>query len=113
MGAVQKRIILYGKSVILGTVAASLQSYPELEIIPFEPHPIETQDLMALKPDVILFDLQALRPESALGLSVQRPELLLIGIDPDNEKLFVWSGKHAQALSDRDLVRVIQNNLPS
>ena len=113
MNAEKKRIILYGKSVIMGTVGASLQSYPELEVIPFGPHLAEAQDLKALDPDVILFDLQSCCPESALSLSVQRPELVLIGIDPDSDRLLVWSGKHAHALSTRDLVSVIQNNLPS
>lgn len=104
-----RRVILYGKSIILGTIGASLRLYPELEIIPLAPPLPDFQALKALAPHVILYDIQATLPETALALLEACPGLLLIGVDPDQNETRVWSGRQLHALSIQDLVQVIQN----
>ena len=105
----KERVILYGKSVILGTVGATLRSRPDLEIVILEPPLPERQGLEELSPDVIIFDLEAAHPEAALSLLQERPRLLLIGIDPATDQMLLWSGEHSRALSMLDLVQAIHD----
>ena len=104
----KKRVVLYGKSVILGSVGASLRRQPDLEIIPLSSMCPTVQELEAHMPDVILFDPQAARPEAAFALLETRPGLLLIGIDPSNNQVRLWSGQQLSELSTQDLVKIIQ-----
>jgi hypothetical protein len=102
-----RRVILYGKSVILGSVAASLRDVPGLEIVPLAPPLPRARELGALSPDVIIFDLEAAHPDAALSLLPARSRLLLIGVDPATDQMLLWSGEQSRALSMQDLVRTI------
>jgi hypothetical protein len=108
----RRRVVLYGRSVILGTLRASFERYPDLEVVslwpPFPPAP----ELNALAPDVILFDIETGRPEAAFALLGTRPELLLIGIDPSANQALLWSGRQLRELSTHDLVQVIHTGSP-
>jgi hypothetical protein len=106
----RRRVFLYGQSVILGTVGASLQARPHLEVISLSSPFPAAQELAALAPDVVIFDTDAARPEPALSLLEARPNLLLIGIDPESEQLLVLSGQPCDALTIDDLVRVIDRS---
>jgi len=109
----QRRIILYGKSVILGTVGASLQHYPDLEIIRLSPPLPGAKELEMLAPEVIIFDIQAAQPDSAFSLLGTFPSLMLIGINPSTEQVFLWTGQHMSAISAQDLVQSIRSNAPT
>jgi hypothetical protein len=108
----RSRVFLYGKTVILGTVGASLQHYSDLEIVSLSPPFPNTSELKALAPDAIIFDLQAAQPDAALKLLDSCPNLILIGIDPGDEQVYMWAGKHMSALSAQDLAHSIRNNTP-
>jgi hypothetical protein len=103
----QRRIVLYGKSVILGSVGASLRDVPGLDIIPLALPLRDAKDLGALAPNVIIFDLDAAHPEAALSLLRQRPELSLIGVDPAGDKLIVVTAREIRAVAVADLLKVI------
>lgn len=103
----KRRVILYGKSIILGTIGASLRLYPDLEIIPLSSPLPDFHTLKNLAPHVILYDIEASLPDTALALLETSPGLLLIGVDPDNNQTLVWSGMQLHELSTQDLVRVI------
>jgi hypothetical protein len=104
----RQRVILYGRSLILGTVGASLQKRPTLEVaylsIPFP----SVQELVDMAPDVILFDAGSARPVAAFALFEICPDLLLIGIDPGNNQARLWSGRELHELSIEDLLHVIE-----
>lgn len=103
----QQRVILFGKSVLLGTVGASLKKHASLQIISAStPYP-GIQELGTLQPDVILFDLENGRPDAAFFLLATCPGLQLIGVDPDSNELLVLSSCTKMVLSVQDLVRVI------
>ena len=103
----EKRVILYGRTVILGTLEASLRKSTQLEVLSFSaPYP-GVQELKAMAPDVILFDLANARPDDAFALLATTPDLLLIGIDPDRDQVQVWSGQHLRELSLQELVSII------
>jgi hypothetical protein len=109
---VTRRICLYGNSVILGTLGVSLRRYPELEVTSLWPDPIKVSELQALNPDVIIFDLDAPRPEAAFSLLESCPGLLLIGVSPDTNYVRTWHGQQLRELpSTKDLVEVINKQL--
>jgi hypothetical protein len=103
----QRRVILYGKSVILGSVGAGLQDVAGLEIVALDTPLPTTQGLAELSPDVIIFDLAAAHPEAGLLLLRERPGLLLVGVDPASDELLVLSGRQERAVAVADLLRVI------
>ena len=103
----RRRVILYGKSVILGSVGASLRDVPGLELIPLASPLPEAKDLSALEPDAIIFDLEAAHPDAALSLLRQRPGLLLIGVDPGSDEMVIVTSRQRRAVAVADLLRVI------
>jgi hypothetical protein len=103
----RRRVILYGKSVIVSSVGASLRDVPGLEIIPLAPPLPEGKELEALAPDAIIFDLDAAHPDAALSLLRQRPGLVLVGVDPASDKLIVVTAHQRRAVAAADLLEVI------
>ncbi len=104
----RRRVLLYGRSVILGTVGASLGKCAHLEVATLSPPLPTAHALAALSPDVIIFDIEAAHPEPALSLLQARPGIVLIGIDPNRNRLLVLSGRSRRVMAIDDLVRVIQ-----
>jgi hypothetical protein len=103
---------MYGKSILLSTVGASLQHYPDLEIIPLSPPLPDTLDLIALAPDVFIFDIQTSHPDPVFPLLTTLPNLMLIGIDSDSDHITFWSGQQIHVLSTQELIQAIRNNAP-
>ncbi len=106
----RRRICLYGNSVILGTVAAGLSRFSQYEIVSISSPLAEGPELKALEPEVVLFDLEAPRPEPAFSLLESHPGLLLIGLSPDSNLVRVWSGRQLRELTIEDLVEVIDGS---
>jgi hypothetical protein len=109
----KRRVVLYGKSVILGTLRASFQRYPDLEVLSLSPPLPSAQELAALAPDVILFDIETGRPEAAFSLLGTCPGLLLIGVDPSTNQALLWSGRQLRELSTQDLVQLMNDGEPT
>jgi hypothetical protein len=104
----RRRVVLYGGSLILGSVRASLQPYPDLEIVSLSAPFPAAPELNALAPDVILFDTESGCPDTAFSLLRTRPGLLLIGIDPSANQALLWTRRFLRELTTQDLVRVIE-----
>jgi hypothetical protein len=105
------RIFLYGNSVILGTVGASLRSYSQYEVTTLSPPWPDRDKLHALEPDVILFDVEAEFPDAAFSLLGIYPALLIIALNPDGNIVRMWSGKQMREMSTQDLLEVINERL--
>jgi len=71
--------------------------------------PSDGDHLAALAPDVVLFDLEAGRPEAAFRMLESHPGLTLVGISPDNNTVKVWSSSQLRELSTKELMGVIDN----
>lgn len=99
--AERRRILLYGNSIILGSVRASLARSPEFELTSLSaPRPTQAE-LEAMAPDVILFDIENSHPEAAFALLEAGSDLLLLGISPDGNVVRQWSGhQHYQLTTD-------------
>jgi hypothetical protein len=103
----RRRVLLYGESLLLGAAGATLKQDSRLETISLASPGVTPPELAALAPDVILFDVDGVRPEAALALLKARPRLVLIGIDPSTDQMQLWSGQQSRALTMQDLVEAI------
>lgn len=103
----QLRIILYGDTLVLAGMHLSLEANPAFEVIVFNGPDPTGQELLALQPDVVIFDTSSVQPQFRFNLIQTQSELQLIGIDPDRDQALVWSGQHLHELSLQDLVDVI------
>jgi hypothetical protein len=103
----RQRVILYGDSLILDGVRASLEAWPGIEVLVLD-QPLDRplEKIRRLCPAALIFDLEAEAPDFPLAL-LQQPGLLLIGIDPQTHQVLVWSGKQASAAAAADLLAVI------
>jgi hypothetical protein len=106
----RRRVLLYGRSLILESVGASLQQYSRMEIVFLSPPLPTEQELGALAPDVIIFDVDAAHPELAISLLKECPSLLLIGIDPGSDQMLLWSGQTSRVLTTDGLVQMIEGH---
>ena len=102
-----KRIFLYGNSLILGSIGDSLRRCPQFEVITLLAPLEEMQKLHSLKPDILLFDLETTRSEALFSLLESDPNIQLIGISPDINLVKVWSIKELREVSMADLLEVI------
>jgi hypothetical protein len=99
-----RTVVLYGDSMLLSLVSASLMQsedliviqtslWKEIEIIP--------KDCI---PDVLIYDLPAASVGSILPLLFKNPRLLLIGLDVETNRAVLIAGKETRFLT-LDLVK--------
>jgi hypothetical protein len=110
--AERKRIILFGNTLVLAGVRASLEAAPAFEVIPLDAgRPCEA-DLLALHPHAIIFDVHSIQPRFHYDMVKKLPGLRLCGIDPDSNQVLLWSGQHLHELSTADLIQALQLSAP-
>jgi len=103
-------VVLYGNSLVVSSIGASLQDYPDLQVLPLDPTlPKADQRLYALEPDIVIIDMAATQPDSLIELWKARPRLLLIGVDVTTDQALVLSSQPAQLVTTSDLWQVIAN----
>ena len=103
------RVVVYGSSLQMAVVAASLKAEQSLEVVCVDPHsPTARQSLGELSPAAIVFDLTDPATSVDVSLLREKPGILLIGIDLESDEILVLSGHSRRALSVSDLVHVIQ-----
>lgn len=106
--AKKQRTVLYGDSLIMAGVRANLSVCPGLDLILLDqPLARPGEQICALHPDTIIFDLGSTQPDIFFCL-LQQPSLLLIGLDPESHQALVWSGRRVCALSAQDLLQAIE-----
>ena len=107
--AEQQKVILYGDTLILAGVQASLSLSPQLELIVLEELPADWVAILhELHPSAVIFDLGSMQPDFPLRILLQS-NLLLIGIDPETHRALVWSRRQEVAAEARDLLEIIQD----
>ena len=106
-----RQILIYGNSVILGSIGASLRRCPGFEVTTLTAPLPDTQLLDDEKPDILLFDLEASHAEAVFSLLKTNPTLLLIGISPGINLVDVWSGRQLRDLSIQGLLEMIKREL--
>lgn len=105
----RQRILLYGDTLMLAGLRASLESDPAFDMIVLDAMHAAPHDLLALNPDIVIFDTQSVPSQFQCDL-IQQWEGLLIGIDPGHNRVLLWTGQHKSALSVQDLVEIIHQH---
>ena len=104
---------MYGGTLVLASLQASLAAYDELDVTCLKETEASTEALCALRPDVVIFDVEAVHPAFHFVLAETLPDLVVVGIDSDQNRVLVWSGQQLRELSTRDLVEVIGRFFPN
>lgn len=103
--------MIYGDSLILAGMQASLGDSPGVEIVCLgEPSVDLVTTLCELKPAVLIFDLDGAWPDVPLPV-LQQLNLLLIGLDANSSTALVLFGRLHRALNVSDLLQVITAHL--
>ena len=104
-----RRILLYGNSVILGTIGASLRRCSQFEVTTLTTPLQEAQELDNVKSDIFIFDLETPNTEAVFSLLKADPTLVLIGISPGINLVDVWSGRQLRELTMQGLLELIKS----
>lgn len=103
-----RRVVLYGKSLVMSTVGASLQGCPDIQVLPVDPSMPDVQGhLRTLQPDVVILDQAVIQPDFSVALWKVQPELLLIGLDLTTGQALVLSSQPARVMTTDDLVQLL------
>ncbi len=103
-----RRVLLYGNSLAVSAVGASLQACGDLELVRVAADLAgEAGRLSALAPAAVIFDRVTTRPELILALLDQFPQALLIGVNPSSDHVLVLSSRREWAVAPGDLVQVL------
>lgn len=102
-----RRVLLYGNSIILGSIGAGLRQSDRLEVAACESPPADPQLIDRLQPDIILFDSEATQAEALFTFLETHPSMLLIGVSPDVNLVKVWSGRQLREMSLVELTQII------
>jgi hypothetical protein len=92
-------VLLYGRSMLLSLLAASLENSPGLCVSRAVAWPAASRLLAARLPDALIFDLSATSESHILPLLFRNPGLLLIGLDTESNQAMLVSGKEVHSLT--------------
>ena len=102
------RAAVCGSSLYIAGLAASLQANPDVVVLRI---PANTgalsQSIDEFAPALVAFDMGEMPGDLAISLLRDRPELILVGVDPSSDKMLVLSGRHEQPVSAAELLRAI------
>jgi hypothetical protein len=103
-------VVLYGNSLALSGVGASLEAHPGLRIVRVDAADGSGEALRRIEPDVVVFDLATARPDVVALWKHDRP-VLPIGVDLLKHQVVVFSGEPSPAPTTDDLVRIIESRM--
>lgn len=106
-----RRIVLYGRSVALNSIAAALAVLPELDLL-YAPVALETPAevatrILAFEPSAVIFDLAAGLPAAEVLRLLAHQHVTLLGFDLGSHHMLVLSGEHVELQTLDDLARVL------
>ena len=103
-----KRVLLCGNSIFVSGLQASLEVQPGLEILQVEPQvDIIHEQVKLWNPDVLILETMLLKEKISLSILNDFPQLRIISVDLDKNKLLVLSGSSSEKPSTEDLLHMI------
>ena len=103
-------MVLYGNSLALSGVGASLEAHPGLHLVRVDAADASGEALRRIEPDVVVFDLATAQPD-VVALWRRHPHVLPIGVDLLKHQAVVFSRQSARVLTTDDLLRVIEGRM--
>ncbi len=102
-------IVLFGDSLLMDGVEASLADKQELDVIRVDATINNVgQHLQSIAPDLVIFDLDIPFSAQIVPLLREQPGTPFIGLDAQCSEAIALSSQQYTALSANDLVKVIQ-----
>ena len=106
-----KKVVLYGNSLVMSAIGASLQDCPDFEVLPVDSSIPDAQGcVVALHPDAVILDLANFQPNFSMALWKVQPDLLLIGVDLMTGKSLVLSSQPARLQTTDDLIQLLRTS---
>lgn len=103
------RVLLYGNSLLLGGIGASLQGESKFEVVRI-PHALPNpSEVEALAPDVIVFDSETPGSAAAFNALRNHPDLIVLGVSSDRNVVRVWFGREYSELCTADLKSLLED----
>lgn len=107
--AERRRILVYGNSLVVEGVGASLRRAGGFDVLRVDPPLPGPSGLEDLAPDVVLFDVEGQHPDPVLALLESLPDLLVVGLSPDGNVARLWSGRRYHDLTTGDLAALLDD----
>ncbi len=103
-----KCVLVYGRSLNLAGIAASLRLDADLDVHLIDPQaPQAKAELAAYDPQTIIYDLTDPPADLDLRLLQERPDILLIGVDPSSDEVLVLTGQRNRAVTAGELASLV------
>lgn len=104
-----KRVLLCGHSLFISSVRACLESEPGLVLQQVDPQPGHIREcILAWRPEVLILETGLLQSAFSLSLLHDYPQMKLIGLDIEDNRLLVFTGQAAREPTSRELLQVIE-----
>lgn len=107
MEQMRQKILIFGNSLVLAGMRASLEACPGLEVIALDGLSSEAE-LLAPDVSVVVFDMGAIQSEFLLTRIQAQPDLLLIGIDPESHEVLL-SGQDAGSIALTQILQIVRS----
>lgn len=102
------RVVLYGSSLYMAGLAASLKTDPSLEVTHVSSGSLDVeQRRQAQAPAAIIFDIDEMSAERVLEQLRVCPGLTLIGVDAASEDILLLSGQQVRAVTMNDMAQLV------
>ena len=105
----RRHVILYGDSVFMASVEASLRRWPELEVVCIHASVSELeQQVNKLAPAAVIIESCVPPAQDTLAFLQAHPDLPFIGLDPNSRVAILLSSKQQAIQTVGDLVQLIK-----
>ena len=105
----QRVVALYGDSLLMDTVEASLEKNLGMGVVRIHTSvPNAVERIGALHPDLVILDLNAPDSQFVLAFFKEKPSVPLLCLDVTCSQVLALSCQHYTALTTNDLARVIE-----
>jgi hypothetical protein len=103
-----RRVLLCGKSLLISGLLATLVETPELDLQLIEPQTDPLRErIREWQPEILILENELLTCQAYLSLLIEFPQMKLIGLDIEDNRLFVFSGQSSYAPTTIDLLQAI------
>ncbi len=104
-----RRVLLCGNSLLISGLQASLSAWPELDLQLVDSQPDHIHDqITSWKPDVLILETKLLNSTFSLSLLPDFPQLKVIGLDIEGNRLQVFSGSTSYEPTPAQLLQMIE-----
>ncbi len=109
-----RTVVLYGESLVLSSIAASLEKNAEVRVVPVERSlPGAEAGLKSLRADVVIFDAASMGAGLGVRLCQTYPGMLVIGINLEADQALLLSAQGSEVLTADGLIRLMMKFQPN